>query len=637
MESGGGAPGPATPKRSSGFAEASNKLPEGAALVVLTPGGLDLARKLKPALPRSAIHGPGGRLGETDVTFTDFAVHLKNLFAARVPIVGICAAGILIRVLAPLITEKREEGPVVALAEDGSAAVPLLGGHRGANGLARAIAALCGGTPAVTTAGEVALGFALDDPPKGWRVANPECAKSVAAALLAGAAVRLDIEAGEADWLTRSGATFAAKGAFAVRLTDRDVAPSEQTLVLHPATLALGVGCARGAAPRELVGLARRALRRADLSPASVACVVSVELKEDEEAVHALARELDAPARFFSPERLEAETPRLANPSAAVFRETGCHGVAEGAALAAAGPDAELVVAKLKSRSATCAIARASDVIDPSKAGRARGALLVVGIGPGASAWLTPEARGALGEADDVVGYGLYLDLLGDLIAGKRRHASALGAEEERVRLALDLAAQGRAVALVSSGDAGIYALAALVFELLERENRPAWNRLRISVLPGISAMQAAAARAGAPLGHDFCAISLSDLMTPWAEIEEKLRAAARGDFVIALYNPASSRRSRQIAAARDILLGYRGPETPVLLARNLGREGEKVKTIRLGELGPGFADMTTVVLVGSSRTRLFSSGSKRWLYTPRGYTLRGARRADRVEEELGS
>ncbi|MEE9251219.1 MAG: precorrin-3B C(17)-methyltransferase [Alphaproteobacteria bacterium] len=608
-----------------------------AALVVLTQGGFDLARRLKPALPRSTIHGPDGRVAGADVTFTDLAAHLEDLFTARVPIVGICAAGVLIRILAPLITEKREEGPVVALAEDGSAAVPLLGGHRGANGLARAIAALCGCTAAVTTAGDLSLGLALDDPPKGWRVANPECAKSVTAALLAGEAVRLDIEAGDGDWLLRSDAPFAAKGEFAVRLTDRDVPLSEQTLVLHPATLALGVGCARGAAPSELIRLARRALRQANLSPASVACVVSIELKEDEEAVHALARELNAPARFFSPERLEAEARRLANPSDAVFRETGCHGVAEGAALAATGPDGELVVAKLKSSEATCAIARASNVIDPSKAGRARGVLQVVGIGPGASAWLTPEARTALGEASDVVGYGLYLDLLGDLIVGKRRHASALGAEEERVRLALDLAAKGRTVALASSGDAGIYALAALVFELLESEDEAGWNRIRISVLPGISAMQAAAARAGAPLGHDFCAISLSDLLTPWAEIEDKLKAAARGDFVIALYNPASTQRKRQIAAARDILLGSRGPDTPVLLARNLGREGEEVKTIRLGELGPQHADMTTVVLVGSSRTRLVSRGQARWLYTPRGYTLRGARQTDRASGKRAS
>ncbi len=615
----------------------SDKLPAGAALIVLTPGGLELARKLKPALPRSTIHGPGGRVGEADVTFTDLAAHLKELFAARVPIVGVCAAGILIRILAPLITEKRQEGPVVALAEDGSAAVPLLGGHRGANGLARASAALCGGTAAITTAGEVSLGLALDDPPTGWRVANPECAKSVTAALLAGEAVRLDIEAGDAGWLLRSGAPFAAQGELAVRLTDRDGPLSQQTLVLHPATLALGVGCARGVAPEELIRLARGALRRANLSPASVACVVSIELKADEEAVHALARELDAPARFFSPERLEAEAPRLVSPSQRVFRETGCHGVAEGAALAAAGPDGELVVAKLKSRGATCAIARAADVIDPSKAGRARGVLQVVGIGPGAPAWLTPEARAALSEADDVVGYGLYLDLLGASIEGKRRHASALGAEEERVRLALDLAAEGRAVALVSSGDAGIYALAALVFELLEREDKAEWNRVRIAVLPGISAMQAAAARAGAPLGHDFCAISLSDLLTPWAEIEEKLKAAARGDFVIALYNPASSRRKRQIVAARDILLTSRGPETPVLLARNVGREGEEIDVIRLGELGPGHADMTTVVLVGSSKTRLISRGKKRWLYTPRGYASRGAAQTNRASEERGS
>ncbi|MCH8139213.1 MAG: precorrin-3B C(17)-methyltransferase, partial [Proteobacteria bacterium] len=189
-----------------------------------------------------------------------------------------------------------------------------------------------------------------------------------------------------------------------------------------------------------------------------------------------------------------------------------------------------------------------------------------------------------------------------------------------RVRAALDLAARGRVVALVSSGDAGIYALAALVFELLDTEDRPAWNRIGISIAPGISAMQAAAAKAGAPLGHDFCAISLSDLLTPWADIARRLGAAGEGDFVIALYNPVSARRRHQIEAARDILLRSRDRETPVLIARNLARLGEEVRIIPLADLGPDDADMTTLVLIGNSRTRLMTRGQRRWLYTPRGY-----------------
>ena len=393
--------------------------------------------------------------------------------------------------------------------------------------------------------------------------------------------------------------------------------------MLHPAVLALGVGCERGTDGDELIALAQETLADAGLAAAAVASVVSLDLKADEEAVHALADHLGVPARFFTAAELEAEAPRLANPSDVVFAEVGCHGVAEGAALAAAGPDSlggVLAVEKRKSAHATCAVARAPGVIGPEMTGKPRGKLTVVGIGPGAKAWRTPEATKALRSAEDVVGYRLYLELAGDLIAGKRLHSSDLGAEEDRVCQALDLASEGRDVALVSSGDAGIYALAALVYELLDREDRADWNRLAVSVTPGISAMQAAAARIGAPLGHDFCAISLSDLLTPWDDIERRLEAAAAGDFVVALYNPVSKRRRKQLIEARDILLSARPPETPVVLARNLGRDGESVTVVALSELDPASVDMLTLVLVGSSRTRMIGSGANARVYTPRGY-----------------
>ena len=208
------------------------------------------------------------------------------------------------------------------------------------------------------------------------------------------------------------------------------------------------------------------------------------------------------------------------------------------------------------------------------------------GAGAGGSRW-SASARAILSgaprrrarrwpQATDVVGYGLYLDLLGRAIAGKSRHASALGEEEARVRQALDLAAEGRSVALVSSGDAGIYGLASLVFELLDRAAKPEWRTVELIVCPGVSAMQAAAARVGAPLGHDFCAISLSDLMTPWETIRARLEAAAAADFVVALYNPRSARRPARLAEAAEILLRHRPPQTPVFIGRNLGRDGEE-------------------------------------------------------------
>jgi cobalt-precorrin 5A hydrolase/precorrin-3B C17-methyltransferase len=592
---------------------------------VLGPSALALARRLKRSLPAAEIHAPTGLMG-ADVHYRGAATHLRRLFKRGQPILGLCAAGILVRALAPLLRDKTAEPPVVAMAQDGSAAVPLLGGHRGANALARAAAEIAGGVAALTTASELNLGFALDAPPPGWRVANPERAKPLMARLLAKTPVTMRIEAGSAERLTRHGLVAEVEsGAADIRVTDRAPRPRERALVLHPPVLALGVGASRNCPPRELAALVRRTLASAGLAPGAIAAVVSIDLKMDEPAVSALAESLGVSARFFTATELLRETPRLASPSAATLRATGCYGVAEGAALAAAGRKGALAVTKRKSRHATCAIARSPNNIDPQRIGRARGSLAIVGIGPGDPAWRTPEASAAIAAATDVVGYGLYLDLLGNALAGKRRHARALGAETARARLALELAAKGRSVALVSSGDAGIYGLASLVFELIDREDRPEWRRIWLRVVPGVSAMQAAAARLGAPLGHDFAAISLSDLLTPWRVIERRLEAAARAEFVLALYNPRSARRTTQLARARRILLRHRPPTTPVALARNLGRADESVTVTSLGALDPRAVDMLTLVLVGSSASRRIEGEPPR-VYTPRGYARKGRR-----------
>ncbi|HPG23815.1 MAG TPA: precorrin-3B C(17)-methyltransferase, partial [Amaricoccus sp.] len=398
-------------------------------------------------------------------------------------------------------------------------------------------------------------------------------------------------------------------------------------LIWRRQSLALGVGCVRGCDPGELIGLVQRSLAEAGRSVFEIAGIWSVELKADEAAVHALAGNLGVPARFFPPERLEAETPRLADPSEVVFAEIGCHGVSEAAALAAAGPDGALVLAKRKSANATCALATLGAVPEQ---GRPRGRLAVIGIGPGRPDWRTPEASRLITEADELVGYGLYLDLLGPIAAGRRRDFP-LGAETERCRYALESAGAGRSVALISSGDSGIYAMGALVMELLALPPEAggvsaAARRVEILHAPGISALQAASARAGALLGHDFCAISLSDLLTPRETILARIRAAAEGDFVIAFYNPVSQRRRVLLDAAREILLDHRPADTPVLLASNLGRADEGLRIRTLATLRTEEVDMLTLVLVGSSATRAFASGDGaagaggQWLFTPRGY-----------------
>jgi cobalt-precorrin 5A hydrolase/precorrin-3B C17-methyltransferase len=233
---------------------------------------------------------------------------------------------------------------------------------------------------------------------------------------------------------------------------------------------------------------------------------------------------------------------------------------------------------------------------------------------------MSPEVKAILEDATDFVGYKTYVNLVKEFTRGKTIHASDNRVELDRARLALDLATEGKFVVIVSSGDAGIYGMASAVFEVLDRDPDPKWNQIHIHVAPGISAVQAAAAAIGAPIGHDFCMISLSDILKPWQIIEQRLAAAAQADFVIAIYNPISTQRRWQLTTAKEILLNWRSPDTPVILGHKMGRKGENVRVISLAELAPELADMQTVIIIGSSKTRLLQWGDRLRVYTPRKY-----------------
>ncbi|MFI7243180.1 precorrin-2 C(20)-methyltransferase [Streptomyces qinglanensis] len=247
----------------------------------------------------------------------------------------------------------------------------------------------------------------------------------------------------------------------------------------------------------------------------------------------------------------------------------------------------------------------------------APGEVVVVGTGPAGPLWLTPETRGALAAADDVVGYTTYLDRV-PRRDGQRRHGSDNRVEAERAEFALELARRGRRVAVVSGGDPGVFAMATAVLEAAEQD---AYADVPVRVLPGVTAANAAAARVGAPLGHDYAVLSLSDRLKPWEVIAGRLRAAAAADLVLALYNPGSRSRTWQVGKAREVLLEHRAPDTPVVLARDIGGDGERIRTVPLAELDPDQVDMRTLLLVGSSQTRTFrgADGSAR-VWTPRRY-----------------
>ncbi|MCY4260892.1 MAG: precorrin-3B C(17)-methyltransferase, partial [Rhodobacteraceae bacterium] len=483
---------------------------------------------------------------------------------------------------------------------------------------------------AITTARELAFGIALDQPPAGWKLVRPAPIKSLTMALLSGEPVTLSL----ADpWLEP---LLEQKNVrLAPRTLHKDplvVSSGGTHLIYRRQDLVVGIGCSRNCPAEDLIGLVGSTLADAGIATESITGLYTALVKADEDAVAALARALDLPVRYYSIDTLNTVRHRLKNPSPDVQAAIGTPGVAEAAALLAAGPDGELIVEKRKSGNATCAIARQGAA--PGNPGRLRGLLNIIGIGPGHAAGRTVEATNAILTADHVVGYGGYLDLVKPLLGHQEVRAFPLGEEIDRCRYAIETAAAGTSVALICSGDSGIYAMAAPVFEILDQDGDSlpaAAHRIAIHCLPGVSAMQTASARAGAVLGHDFAVVSLSDLMTPAEKILERLQAAAEGDFVIALYNPASHERKKLIYQALEIVRQYRSPTTPVLIARNVGRIGESSTVATLATVPVSSADMVTTLIIGNSQSRSFEMGpGTRVVYTPRGYTDpgRGARAA---------
>jgi cobalt-precorrin 5A hydrolase / precorrin-3B C17-methyltransferase len=555
-------------------------------VVVLNQLSVPTARTLMAVLPGTQLYGLAGRTTDVDVSFVDFGDTLRQLYGEGVPIIGLCAAGILIRTLAPMLTSTKTEPPVIAVAADGSAVVPLLGGLTGVNDLADQLAAALNVRPAITTTGKLQFNIVLPDPPTGYRLANPDHVKAFIADLIAGISVSLD---GEAPWLQASNIPFLTNDIAdrQIVITTQAISGSPTKLIYHPVTLAVAIAQPDQFTSWEWIELIHSQLALANLAPAALAGIILPKTPAGA-AIAGIGRIFDIPIRFVCPELQYSQL--------------------EHSGLSIISDDALTIFSAIQP-------------IDLATIGQAQGKLTVIGTGPGALRWMSPEVRETIRAATDLVGYHTYLDLVKDLAVGKECHGSDNRVELDRSRLALDLAASGKNVVVVSSGDPGIFAMAAAVLEVLDREAKPEWQTIDLHIAPGISAMQAAAAAIGAPLGHDFCAISLSDILKPWEVVAERIAAAARADFAIAFYNPISSQRSWQLTAAKDILLESRSATTPVILARNLGRVGEDVRVITLGELAPSSADMRTVILIGSSQTKLIprpDGGS--WVYTPRSY-----------------
>ena len=549
-------------------------------IVVLNQVSVATARQLMSALPGSQLYGLVDRTTGVDVSFTNFGDTLRQLYSEGVPIVGLCAAGILIRTLAPILSNTKTEPPVIAVAADGSAVVPLLGGMTGVNALAEQIAATLNIQPAITTTGKILFNTVLPDPPAGYRLANPEHVKAFIADLIGGTSVSLE---GDAPWLTASDLTFCNDGKRTITVTTQAISGSPEQLVYHPTSLVISIDRPTQFDLARWIDVILDRLPKANLALAAVACI-AIPKTPAGAAIISIGKSLNLPIRLVDSSEWSQD-------------------------LTVINHDRHLTILS------------ATQPVRVESIGQSQGKLTVVGTGPGSTQWMSPQVRATILAATDLVGYHTYLDLVKDLSVGKECHGSDNRVELDRSRLALDLAASGKNVVVVSSGDPGIFAMAAAVLEVLDTEANPAWQTIDLQINPGISAMQAAAAAIGAPLGHDFCAISLSDILKPWEVVAARIASAAEADFAIAFYNPISSQRSWQLTAAKEILLKSRSSTTPVILARNLGRSGQEVRVINLSELAPESADMRTVILIGSSQTRSIprADGSN-WVYTPRSY-----------------
>ena len=536
------------------------------AIVILGQGSLATARSIQQVYPGALIHGLAGRVEGADQAYSEFGATVRQLYQQGTPIIALCAAGIVIRTLAALLLEKGEEPAVLAVAEDGSAVVPLLGGLGGVNIMAREIAAALGVAAAITTSGELRFGTCLLNPPQGYQLADLELGKRFVSDLLAGEQVRIE---GAAPWLEQANLPQDQQARLSIHVGSAERVPAANELLIYPKNT--WVTCRPG------VGLAarvRQALQQDGIAVQSLACLLADDADMASGELHEAALELGVPLRFTA---------------------------------LAAGPD--------------IIIHSAAGPVDLAQLGRPRGRLAVIGLGPGAAELMVPAVKAELARCTDVLGYETYVRMAGPFRADQVQHCTDNREEMQRARHAFELAAQGRSVVVVSSGDPGVFAMAAAVLEALHESSDPAWQRVELEILPGVSASLATAAQAGAPLGHDFCVMSLSDNLKPWSIIEKRLDLACQADLALAFYNPISRSRPWQLGRALEIVAQHRLAATPVVLGRDIGRPGQTLRTTTLGQLTPDQVDMRTMVLIGSSTTCAFPRvGGGEWVYTPRGY-----------------
>lgn len=554
-------------------------------------------------------------LGQTKHYFGSSAAGLSQAWDECDLIISHLATGATCRLIAGLLKDKHTDPGVVVVDEAGKFVIPLVGGHvGGANELARTLAEAIGATPVVTTATDRLGSVGLDT--LGWATSGDLA--GVTRGMLDGSSVELIREqpwplpalpvnvrepgVARYEWRGTHVKELPDPGKpqFRILVSDGVQVPADMpTVVLHPKSLVVGMGCNRGTSKVDLAKLLDTTLAKHGLAKDSVAALVTVDAKADEVGLLELGGEFGGLVTYSADVLASQSVP---NPSNHPNRAVGTPSVAEAAVLA---HGAELIVEKEKTGDATIAIGRL----------RPLGNLFVVGLGPGADDLLTPRARKTLTACSVVVGYRPYVAQIRSVLrAGTEVIGMGMGTEETRVKLAIDKAREGRNVAIVCSGDPSIYAMSSPALEMGTED-------INFEAVPGVTAELAASALLGAPLGHDHVTISLSDLHTDWQVIEKRLQAAAEGDFVVALYNPRSRKRVMHLPRALEILGAHRPPTTPVALVQDASRQGENHRVATLADFDPEWVDMHSIVIVGSSTTTMVKTGvNAQAMVTPRDY-----------------
>jgi len=535
----------------------------------------------------------------------------------------IMATGIVVRTIAPLIKNKKEDPAVLVIDEEGKHVIPLLGGHQArANELATTLATLINATPVITTSSDINNLPPLDLWIERCQlfIQNPSILPKIMSKFIENRKIKIHINSDLIRVPIFSEHFEVVKEAkFAdIIITNKKLKLelNEDQLVLIPRNLVVGLGFHDWVTSNEIEEAVKKVFTDEGLYFEALKGVATLEKKAKNEALQEFSRNYGLRVFSYTPEELQEVKGLSFSPI--VERAVGVSSVCEQSAILAS--QGRLIIPKRVFKNLTIAVAEAPYYV--------KGKVYVVGIGPGSLFYITPKAIKAIREADVIIGYKTYINQIESLIKDKRVFAYGMTEEVKRAKTAIEYALKGMIVSVVSGGDPGVYGMAGLIFEILAQNNL----EVEVEVIPGISAFNAASSMVGAPIMNDFACISLSDRLTPWDEIKKRLEYAAKSDFVIILYNPKSSKRTENLTKAKGIILKYRDNNTPVAIVKNVTREGEEVILTTLEKIDSYPVDMNTTIIIGNSQSYIY----KNFFITPRGYRRKYGKEYEVISDLVG-